>query len=200
MEEKVLIRSQKKKKSILFWITPGLIILIVGLILMELATQVFSKSHAYDFMWEFSGNLSVICYIIGTAVVLIGLIYFFVWSKCELTITTRRVFGVAAFGKRVDLPIDAISAVGTSMFDGIAITTSSGAIKFALIANRDEIHNIVSNLLIDRQNKSIIETPTNKQEISQSNADELKKYKELMDIGAITQEEFEAKKKQLLGL
>ena len=30
--------------------------------------------------------------------------------------------------------------------------------------------------------------------------DELKKYKELLDGGVITQEEFDAKKKQLLGL
>ena len=33
-----------------------------------------------------------------------------------------------------------------------------------------------------------------------SAADELKKFKELLDMGAITQEEFDAKKKQLLGL
>ena len=33
-----------------------------------------------------------------------------------------------------------------------------------------------------------------------SNADELKKYKELLDTGVITQEEFDAKKKQILGL
>ncbi|MBO5333379.1 MAG: SHOCT domain-containing protein [Clostridia bacterium] len=31
-------------------------------------------------------------------------------------------------------------------------------------------------------------------------ADELKKFKELLDMGAITQEEFDAKKKELLGL
>ena len=31
-------------------------------------------------------------------------------------------------------------------------------------------------------------------------ADELKKFKELLDMGAISQEEFDAKKKQLLGL
>lgn len=30
--------------------------------------------------------------------------------------------------------------------------------------------------------------------------DEIKRYKELLDVGAITQEEYEAKKKQLLGL
>ena len=33
-----------------------------------------------------------------------------------------------------------------------------------------------------------------------SNLDELKKYKELLDSGVISQEEFDAKKKQLLGL
>ena len=33
-----------------------------------------------------------------------------------------------------------------------------------------------------------------------SAADELKKFKELLDAGVITQEEFDAKKKQLLGL
>jgi len=33
-----------------------------------------------------------------------------------------------------------------------------------------------------------------------STADELKKFKDLLDSGAITQEEFDAKKKQLLGL
>ncbi|MBR5012842.1 MAG: SHOCT domain-containing protein [Clostridia bacterium] len=33
-----------------------------------------------------------------------------------------------------------------------------------------------------------------------SSADELKKFKELLDMGVITQEEFDQKKKQLLGL
>lgn len=33
-----------------------------------------------------------------------------------------------------------------------------------------------------------------------SSADEIKKFKELLDMGIITQEEFDAKKKQLLGL
>ena len=36
--------------------------------------------------------------------------------------------------------------------------------------------------------------------VSLSSADELKKFKELLDSGVITQEEFDAKKKQLLGL
>ena len=37
-------------------------------------------------------------------------------------------------------------------------------------------------------------------EPKQNSADELLKYKQLLDAGAITQEEFDAKKKQILGL
>lgn len=44
------------------------------------------------------------------------------------------------------------------------------------------------------QENSII----NKSDLSQ--ADEIKKFKDLFDQGIISQEEFEAKKKQLLGL
>ena len=36
--------------------------------------------------------------------------------------------------------------------------------------------------------------------VVQDAADEIRKYKELLDMGAITQEEFDAKKRQLLGL
>ena len=97
------------------------------------------------------------------------------------------------------MPIDSISAVGSCWPNGIAIATSSGRISFLMIKNRDEIHKCVSDLLIERQSKPT-STTTIKQEIPQSNADELKKYKELFDGGIITQEEFNAKKKQLLGL
>ena len=38
------------------------------------------------------------------------------------------------------------------------------------------------------------------QSLTPSAADELKKYKDLLDMGVITQEEFDAKKKQILGL
>ena len=121
------------------------------------------------------------------------------WSKIELTVSDKRVYGCAAFGKRVDLPLDAISAVGTGAFHSIAITTASGAVKFFMMDNCEEIHSTVSKLLVDRQNKPIASLNI-KQEVPQSNADELRKYKELLDMGIITQEEFDAKKKQLLGL
>ena len=120
-------------------------------------------------------------------------------AKVQITVTDKRVFGINSAGKRVDLPLDSISAVGTSRFSGLAVTTASGAIKFTSLKNRDELHDAISNLLIERQQKPTA-TTTIKQEIPQSNADELAKYKDLMDKGIITKEEFDAKKKQLLGL
>ena len=87
------------------------------------------------------------------------------------------------------------------MFSGLAVTTASGAIKFAMLKeHRDELHEEISKLLVERQSKPTAATTTIKQEIPQSNADELKKYKDLLDGGIISQEEFDAKKKQLLGL
>lgn len=52
------------------------------------------------------------------------------------------------------------------------------------------------NKILNRINKAATTSPAP----SASPADELKKYKELLDSGILTQEEFDAKKKQLLGL
>ena len=117
----------------------------------------------------------------------------------EITVTDKRIYGKGIWNRRVDIPLDSVSAVGTSAFKGLAVASSSGRINFKLIKNRNEIHAAISNLLIERQTKPTNST-TIKQEIPQSNADELKKYKDLLDQGVITQEEFDAKKKQLLGL
>ena len=120
-------------------------------------------------------------------------------SKYELTVTDKRVYGKAAFGKRVDLPLDSISAVGTSWLKGLDIGTSSGKIHFKLVKNQKVIHDTMSKLLIERQ-EIAKKYKTKESRFVNSTADELKKYKELLDSGAITQEEFDKIKQQLLGL
>ena len=57
----------------------------------------------------------------------------------------------------------------------------------------ENIRAFLEDKIINKSN-----TPTNIQALSP--AEELKKFKELLDAGVITQEEFDAKKKQLLGL
>lgn len=152
--------------------------------------------------WHVKWTARIGCIAVVGVSLLCTFIYFWLRSY-EMVVTDKRVYGKAAFGKRVDLPVDSVSAIGSKWPKGIAVATSSGKIAFLMIKNRDAIHKCVSDLLIERQSKPVVASataPVPKQEAPVSNADELKKYKELLDMGAITQEEFDAKKKQLLGL
>ena len=115
--------------------------------------------------------------------------------KFELIVTEGKVVGKTLFGKRVDLPIGQISVAGTGMFQRVSIATSSGAINFYGVINRDDVFKAISELLMKRQEETKVTSNTNG-----SSVDELKKLKDLLDAGIITQEEFDAKKKQLLGL
>lgn len=135
-------------------------------------------------------------------ILILGISLAFIVSKfkSELTVTDKRVFGMGIFGKRVDLPLDSVSAIGSlSFFKGVSIATAAGSINFFGIKNYKEIHNVLSKLIIERQEQMNEEKPYQVVQ-NQSNADELRKYKDLLDNGIITQEEFDAKKKQLLGL
>ena len=151
--------------------------------------------------WNKSSIVVGISLDIGLILALFGLIINIALSKVSIIVTDKRVYGTANWGKRVDLPLDSISAVAMGAFKGIAVATSSGKISFKGIKNNVEIFEAISALLIKRQNKETsLSVASSKQEHTQSNADELKKFKELLDSGVITQEEFEAKKKQLLGV
>ncbi|MDE5781922.1 MAG: SHOCT domain-containing protein [Lachnospiraceae bacterium] len=123
--------------------------------------------------------------------IVVSIIIILFTAKTKLVITDKRAYGIAGLGKRVDIPIDSISSIGTGIFQSVIIASSSGRIVFAGLSNYNKLHNVISNLLIERQNNST--TPNN------NIVDELTKYKELLDSGIISQDEFDAKKKQLLG-
>ncbi len=185
MEEKALTKgifSNNKISTYGFLI--GIASFIVG--------AVFCASDNEDFgiLLQYSALLEI-------AVAIIFLLIFGL-GKYEMFVTDKRVYGKVRFGRRVDLPLDSITAIGLGMFNSIAVTTASGAIKFVFMKNRDSVYNIISALILDRQKQS---SPIENQHISAStSADELQKFKNLLDNGTITQEEFDAKKKQLLGL
>lgn len=99
------------------------------------------------------------------------------------------------------------SAVG-GIAGGLSGNYAAGAISNQTADN--QLNNIIdydkcphcgSRDLVEITNEEI--PCTNTQQIEQtsiSSADELKKFKELLDMGVITQEEFDQKKKQLLAL
>lgn len=210
MEEKTIIKGELKDSKLFCTLLPiiGLIVtFIYDFIVANGSYSYWNYSHTekivhkngFGYAFGFGNGVNYVLYPLIIVLAILGIIIYKRWSKVQITVTDKRVFGFDAVGKRVDLPLDSITAVGTSIFSGLAVTTASGAIKFAMLKNRDALHEAISKLLIERQSKPIA-TTTIKQEISQSNADELKKYKDLLDSGVISQEEFDAKKKQLLGL
>ena len=193
MEEKYLIKGKQSPAIIII----GLTLAAIGFVIGAFWSVNYSLFDGFDaYYWKSILPFCMsICFLPFAG---IAALLYFMAAKTELTVTDKRVYGKAMFGKRVDLPVDSISAVGTSFLLGVSVSTSSGRISFLGIQNKSEIHQEISKLLMARQEKASVTTI--KQEISQSNADEIKKFKELFDSGIITQEEFDAKKKQLLNL
>ena len=62
---------------------------------------------------------------------------------------------------------------------------------------KDEMRNVEINHNISSEQENLV---ANDVESIIGSADKLKTYKELLDIGAITQEEFDEKKSQILNL
>lgn len=150
------------------------------------------RDEIVSYYFNASNIISMLIPLLGG--LLITLILWLWLNSHKLTVTDKRVYGVIAFGKRVDLPLDSVSSVGyTKFLKGCTVSTSSGKISFLAIKNFENIFEVLNKLLIERQNEKVIE-----QKSSLSSADELLKYKKLLDDGIITLEEFENKKKDIL--
>lgn len=122
-----------------------------------------------------------------------------------LVVTDKRIYGTLE-GKHIELPLDKISSVETVGQKRIQIATASGTINCMQCENRADVVKAISELLKKRNaSKSgvapLIITKSEHIPSSQtSSADEIRKYKALLDDGIITQEEFDTKKKELLGI
>lgn len=160
----------------------------------------YGNALSYAFSWFFDGGVWYLCLIPVVGCALIGgLIYLWLRSY-EMVVTDKRVYGSVAWGKRVDLPLDSISSTAIGGLKGISVATSSGKIKFLMIKNAAEIFEKVNILLMERQKTKNAEAAESTTVVQSDEMDKIKKLKELLDLGVITQEEFDAKKKELLGL
>ncbi len=187
MDEKILVKSFKRnfdtKKWIVIWGGFTLVYFIKNII-------------------EGSFLAAAITLALFSVIGVIAFIPFYLVNSNEMTVTDKRIYGKVLFGKRVDLPIDSVSAVSTSrMFKGVSVSTSSGRITFHGMKNADEIYSAINRLLIERQDLArVASKPEIIVESQTDEVDKLMKYKNLLEQGVITQEEFDAKKKQILGL
>lgn len=183
MEEKIIIKGEFSKTNILMIIF--VIIAAVFAIIGVVDLQEYGEEYPKFFIIAFG-------YIVA------AVISYLAMNNCEIVVTNKKVFGKVKFGRRVDLPLNQISSVGQGWFKSISVATSSGVIRFWLLNNRQEVFSAISELLSRIQNYNN-HNVVYKEEKTGS-ADELKKFKDLLDAGVITQEEFDAKKRELLGL
>lgn len=114
------------------------------------------------------------------------------WSACKITITNKRVFGSVG-GRQINFPISSITAAELSGVNNLIIHAGTEKITFYNLKNARPLERIITQQLIQKKGETEKDLPS-------SNLDDIKRFKELLDSGIITQEEFEAKKKQLLGL
>lgn len=150
----------------------------------------FSK-YMYREIWPVTSVILIVFIVIAI------LVYVFHYKQ-ELSVSESGITGKAAKGKEISFPFERIASVNKIAYGGLSIqTTGQENIKYRFLKNQAEmIESISSNIakMQMTQAHSIADKNSN------SAADELKKYKDLLDNGTILQEEFDAKKKQLLGL
>ncbi|MBQ7598896.1 MAG: SHOCT domain-containing protein [Clostridia bacterium] len=156
----------------------------------SILTILFDEQFRYN---ELPGALNI-CSSILFIFFAFGLVLYLWNAKTTLTITDKRIYGRTAFGKRVDVPLHSINSVKTSIFKALTISTSSFSNpKFSRLKNRNKLYDILSKLIVLNQSGKEMQSVA-----IASSADELKKYKELLDTGIISQEEFEQKKERIL--
>lgn len=198
MNEKIIIEGQRNKTlNMILGVAPIVffVISLINFVKLYSDTVEWLKTH-YAYSWNTQIEFYVgVVFLIISIILLVLYIY---CAKSNITVTNKRVYGRAVFGKRVDLPMDSVSAVSiTSFLNGISVATSAGTIKFKLISNNAMIHQEISKQLVARQAPM---TTGNIVQQNESTIKQLEEYKKLLDNGTITQEEFDMKKKQLLGL
>lgn len=184
MEEKVIVKGELLNIKKIFFVLGIFLLVVVALVVPGM-----------NFL------TSILCSIMSLPMIILCVLYYIV-SKYSIVVTDKRVYGVVAFGKRVDLPIDSITAVGTTLFRGVCVSTASGVIRFNLLKNDVLVYEKINELLLKRQSKravkqEAVQTP----EVKSTSIDvteELRKYKALLDDEIITKAEFEEKKKELL--
>ncbi len=138
----------------------------------------------------------------GIMAIFVILLALFLAFLNRITVTDKRVYGTAPIKRRMDLPLDCISSVSNRgiIFKAITVGSASGKIRVRGIKNRNDIHREICNLLMERQNEKCLAEAPAATEAPKNATEELKSFKELLDSGVITQEEFDARKQRVLAL
>lgn len=176
MNEQIIISGKSEIKGVVFFHLLSLVICIFGFFF-------FITTPLY---------IAFIPLVFLTIISFVNSIYL---KNNVIVVTKETVSGFSALGRRLDLPLSQISGVFVNPSSKeIAVSTSSGLIRFSHIPNYDAIYKVIGQLLSQKNDSSVTNNQKN------DNLDDLKKLKDLLDSGIITKKEFEEKKKKILDL
>lgn len=153
-------------------------------------TNIFSFASSY-----FMGQTRLFAFIWDILAVILVLIT--VWYNCvkktSMEITDTHI--ICRKGKKTvkEFLLKDVKSVSLCGIQGLTVLGNGIKYHISLIHNRDALKTQIMNYLA-------VHTKDEAAPVLSTDADELKKYKDLLDAGAITQEEFDSKKKQILGL
>lgn len=207
MDQNIIIKGtpQKNKVSAIM-LTASVIAFVCALLFSANAYQNYWIGYKVDFwayFWGefFSSNLMYGCILIASIIAfVVSIIMKTNTEKCEITVTNEAISGKLPHGKEVYIPLNQITAVNRSSFNGVSITSIGNVSNFHCIENREEVMKAISYLLANPQQNAQPTQNGSAPVANGSEAEQLKRLKDLLDAGVLTQEEFDAKKKQVLGL
>lgn len=188
--EKVLIKQP-------FMIAKGLIIFFAIMIVVAFF-EIIAFSSLEGLEW-------IIGLCVASILILPWIIYLLCQNKyVEIVVTDKRVYitNTKTNKFRNELPFEKISNITKSGTNSFQISTATGVIS-VLCENRDQVFEVISEQLRNSQTRHVIiekDLTKEPQKENKSETDKIREYKKLLDDGIISQEEFDAKKKELLGL
>jgi len=222
MENNIIIKGtpQKNKTALIITIVGAVIFLLSFII----AIYVFNnEKDSYYFLGEYLGRyyycviydfdfvefflseffecIHGYLFLIGLIATIVGIVIKNKTEKCEITVRSDAIIGVIPKEKRVHIPLNQVTGINRCSFNGVSIKSIGNMNNFYCFENREAIMQALAHLLASPQNSN--SQPVRATNITvgkEDTAAQLMKLKELLDSGILTQEEFEAKKKQLLGL
>ena len=149
MEEKVLIKSEQYniKKNLKIMVIIGAVLSIILLYAeISLLIEMGEMRDALDCFF-----VSLLIFSPIAIFTFVGFLIYLWLHSYELTVTDKRIYGKVAWGKRIDLPVDSVSAIATiRILKGVSVSTSSGRISFRVIKNADEICVMHEGRIVER--------------------------------------------------
>ncbi|MCD7727531.1 MAG: SHOCT domain-containing protein [Ruminococcus sp.] len=135
------------------------------------------------------------------ATFIVNICYLYKRNK-EIIIDDELVICKKSKSKQLQFKISDVNSVEMTRSNGLLIKGNGVNYRIKWIRNVDEIRNrlLGQKYVVTPSDNSEITNAVPAQPSGNESVNELKKLKELLDTGAITQEEFDAKKKQILGI